>query len=844
MKLKKKFAATLSGVMALSFAFSGVSFAEETDTSASKYQNPVYDAATDTTEWDYVYYGSYPSSEVTGEELTDAIKDAEYDDNDIAVVDGVKYKRLKSSTANYVPAKSLRTKEGEFYPWGNDKSYHYFKFEPIKWRVLEVSTDDETGEEELLLFVDKAIDSGSFLGMDNHKMNWYISNMRSWLNEYPGEVNGNNTDYRTYGGFLSIAFTEEEQSALIAKPVITEDNRFWGTTVKGMPDDFISENEYSDKLFFLSATEATNQAYGFAPDEMTPSKTRQLKMTDYAFANGGWAGTAGDLQGNCWWMLRTPGDHERKVTLGYRDGRVYMEGWNAGKSIPYYCVAPACYVDADSEFITEAPAEDDTTTVEPATNESVTPVTNTPVEPTMPAVTPDSVRVNGDVDGDGSVTLTDAQKALRIALLLDEATDEEKYYADVDSVENVTLQDAQAILRKALLLGDLPTKAPFGGEVVTEPAVDVTKPAVDPATEPAITQPEDNANGTVWIAGDSIAAQHDVTDESHPRGTVGWGVIIGEFFNDTVKINNTALSSRSAQSFTKEDNYELITSNIKAGDYLFISFGHNDEFPVVGRHTDPYGSSTDEGSYKWYLKNYYIDMAMEKGAIPVLVSSVVERNFVDGEFNYQFHSVYKTAMEELVAEYKEQGIEIAYIDLHTKMNDLYTELGDYKTSLLHAVYNAKDSDNRDIVVTDNTHFTLAGAKYAVKYLCEGLKALDMDIMKYAQEDLLATLENIPTPREFKISTLKEQLFVQGDTPAVPDEPEVPDVSGDAVTPSTGDAVTGEAATGDAVVPPTGDAVVPPTGEAVIPSTGDAVVPEATDDAVKPEATPEAVKTEE
>lgn len=854
MKMKKKFSAALSGVMALSLAFSGVSYAAETDSDTSKYQNPVYDADTDTTTWDYVYYGSYPSSEVTGTALTEAIEKAEYDVNDVAVVDGVKYKRLSADTAKYTPARSLRTKEGEFYSWGEEE-FHYFKFEPIKWRVLEVKEDSETGKEELLLFSDKALDCGSYLEMDNHKMNWYISNMRSWLNEYPGTMNGNGTDYKTFGGFLSMAFTEEEQAAMIAKPVITEDNLFWGTSVNGMPGDFVGESEYSDKLFFLSAKEATNESYGFAPDEMTPSKTRQLKMTDYAFANGGWAGTEGDLQGNCWWMLRTPGDHERKVALGYRDGRVYMEGWNAGKSIPYYCVAPACYVDADSEFIKEAPAEEAVIPAEP-TGPAVNPTEPTgpavnPGETTGSAVTPESVRPNGDVNNDGVVTLADAQKVLRIALLLDDATEEEKYYADADSVNNVTLTDAQAVLRAALLLGTLPEKAPFG--VVTGPAVEVTEPAADvETTGSALTQPEDVANGTVWIAGDSIAAQHEVTDESHTRGTIGWGVIIGEFFDDTVKVNNTALSSRSAQSFTKEANYKLITSNIKAGDYLFISFGHNDEFPVVGRHTDPYGSSADEGSYKWYLKNYYIDMAIEKGAIPVLVSSVVERNFVNGKFNYQFHSVYKTAMEELVAEYKEQGIEIAYIDLHTKMNDLYTELGDYQTSLLHAQYKAKDSDNREIVVVDNTHFTLAGAKYAVKYICEGLEKLDMDIMKYAKKDLLAVLENIPTPKTFKISTLKEQLFAQKNNSEEPEEPEVPDVSGDAVVPSTGDAVTGDAVTGgtvvvptgDAVVVPTGDAVVPSTGGAVVPSTAEAVVPGTTGDVVKPEISGEALKHED
>lgn len=55
-----------------------VSFSPAVSVSAeesnSEFENPVYDEATDTTDYDYAYFGMYPTSEVTGDALTDEIK--------------------------------------------------------------------------------------------------------------------------------------------------------------------------------------------------------------------------------------------------------------------------------------------------------------------------------------------------------------------------------------------------------------------------------------------------------------------------------------------------------------------------------------------------------------------------------------------------------------------------------------------------------------------------------------------------------------------------------------------------------------------------------------------------
>lgn len=98
-------------------------------------KNPVHHCTgkndgTDTTDWSYVYFGSYPQTEVTGDALTSAITGASYDANGDTWVSGTKYRRMKKSDANNSGS------SGNYFSWNGDDDYHYFKWERIKWRVL------------------------------------------------------------------------------------------------------------------------------------------------------------------------------------------------------------------------------------------------------------------------------------------------------------------------------------------------------------------------------------------------------------------------------------------------------------------------------------------------------------------------------------------------------------------------------------------------------------------------------------------------------------------------------------------------------------------------------------
>lgn len=118
--------------------------------------------------WDCVWFGSYPQSEVVCEtdierisDLTgnaydsqyvtvssaqwDKITGAKYNNYGDATVGGVKYKRLSKTDATFATFGGC-----DCYKWGND-TVRYFRYEPIKWRVLNVNGTDAGLEKAAVL---------------------------------------------------------------------------------------------------------------------------------------------------------------------------------------------------------------------------------------------------------------------------------------------------------------------------------------------------------------------------------------------------------------------------------------------------------------------------------------------------------------------------------------------------------------------------------------------------------------------------------------------------------------------------------------------------------------------
>lgn len=229
----------------------------------------------------------------------------------------------------------------------------------------------------------------------------------------------------------------------------------------------------------------------------------------------------------------------------------------------------------------------------------------------------------------------------------------------------------------------------------------------------------------IWIAGDSTASNHTDSLEDYEIPRLGWGEKLGEYFADNVTVRNMALSGRSSKSFTTEENYQTIMNELKEGDYFLIQFGHNDEKKSEDRYTSPLAKSSTEGSFKWYLKNYYIDPALEKGAIPILMSSIVRCRFENEVVKEQSHVKYAEAMEELVEEYAQQGITVLYMDMMEETENYYNQIGKEEAEKLHAIKGVGESAG-----LDSTHLNEQGAKVIAGLVVNKMDELELEVMAW------------------------------------------------------------------------------------------------------------------
>lgn len=245
----------------------------------------------------------------------------------------------------------------------------------------------------------------------------------------------------------------------------------------------------------------------------------------------------------------------------------------------------------------------------------------------------------------------------------------------------------------------------------------------------------------IYIVGDSTVAQFNEVYYYH---RYGWGTMLYNYFKDGTEFLNLALSGRSSLSFTRENNYQKFKDGIKAGDFVFIGFGHNDEKDDdPKRYTNPTGSINDEGSFKYVLYNYYIKVAKLKGATPIICTPIArldDRNIYDGKFAHiTDNGDYRKCIISLA---KEENID--YVDLTSFSVELNKEEGYSLSCLRHAITKGKMQDGKlvpDLGTVDSTHINIYGAKVYAYYIAKTLKESNSSIKSLIKDDLVKpTLE--------------------------------------------------------------------------------------------------------
>ncbi len=216
----------------------------------------------------------------------------------------------------------------------------------------------------------------------------------------------------------------------------------------------------------------------------------------------------------------------------------------------------------------------------------------------------------------------------------------------------------------------------------------------------------------VYIIGDSTAANKQPS--AYPE--TGWGMELQSFFDTQVKVDNRALNGRSTKSFLNEKKWESILTTLKAGDFVLIQFGHNDQ------KIDKPETGTSLAEYKSNLIKY-VKETQARNAFPILMTPIMRRSFKDGVFN-DTHLGYPDVVRKLA-----DSMHVPLIDMHRKTEKLIVQLGDLPSIKL---FNHVDSGhvNYPTGKKDNTHLSPGGAKVIAGLVVEGIKEVKTPLTKH------------------------------------------------------------------------------------------------------------------
>jgi lysophospholipase L1-like esterase len=201
---------------------------------------------------------------------------------------------------------------------------------------------------------------------------------------------------------------------------------------------------------------------------------------------------------------------------------------------------------------------------------------------------------------------------------------------------------------------------------------------------------------TLYLAGDSTVTDQPVA----PNAT--WGQMLPRFFDTTLAVANHAESGETLKSFVTEQRLDKLLSTLRAGDWVMIQFGHNDQ-KVQWPQTYADAAST----YRSWLRTYIAEIR-RRGATPILVTSPDRRNFDAAGRIESTLGEYPEAMR-IVA--REEGV--AVIDLNAMSRKLYEALGP------DAAPKAFADEGRD-----KTHFNDYGGYALARCVVEGIRAAD------------------------------------------------------------------------------------------------------------------------
>lgn len=219
---------------------------------------------------------------------------------------------------------------------------------------------------------------------------------------------------------------------------------------------------------------------------------------------------------------------------------------------------------------------------------------------------------------------------------------------------------------------------------------------------------------TVFTIGDSTMA--DKKPEVAPE--TGWCQALPSFFDSTIVVRNMAVNGRSTKSFITEGRWKAVTDALKPGDWVFIQFGHNDaKSQDTTRFTDPLTT------YRQNLEKF-VRETREKGAYPVLITSIVRRKFEKGML-VDTHGDYPVATRLVAA-----AMNVPLVDLQLLTAGAVTATGEEpsKNIYLWTPPSARFPEGRK----DDTHLSGEGATLVARLAVQQMAMIRLPLAEHVK----------------------------------------------------------------------------------------------------------------
>lgn len=219
----------------------------------------------------------------------------------------------------------------------------------------------------------------------------------------------------------------------------------------------------------------------------------------------------------------------------------------------------------------------------------------------------------------------------------------------------------------------------------------------------------------IHTIGDSTMA----TKAENKKPETGWGEILPQLFDSSVDVFNHAVNGRSTRSFIAEGRWDKVVSELKKGDFLLIQFGHND-----AKVQDSTRYSNAGTQYRANLKRFVTE-ARQKGAVPILLTSIMRRNFNEKGVLVDTHQNYPEVMRAVARE-----TNTPLVDAQVLSEQLMVGYGTEASKQLFLHLAPSAHPNYPDGVADDTHLNETGARKIAILIANELVQMDKRLLKH------------------------------------------------------------------------------------------------------------------